>query len=852
MDGDEVPAVGTSSWGTSVVLSDGAIGYIRAMTPADAPLLLAFHERQPKENLYRRFFSPKPSLTASELQHFTEIDFVDRVALILEIHGEFVAWASYERWPGRNDADVAFMVDEHQRGKGIAMLLLEHLAAIARTNGVHRFTADVLADNRPMLSVFTKAGWPVRRHFDSGVTELEFSLDDTEQYVDSVEAREHRADSRSVARLLLPRSIAVVGASDQPGSIGNEIWRNTTARAALPVYPVNPRHATVDGRLAYGSVLDIDDDIWLAIIASPAHTLPEVIDQCIAKRVRGAVIITATEGTDVDVGSLVAHARRNGMRIVGPASMGIAASRHDGVRAALVPIELSEGGIAISMQSGSLGASLLQAAAKLSMGLSWFVSLGAKSDVSGNDLLQFWEDDEHTSVIAIYTETFGNPRKFARIARRVARHKPIVAVRTGAAAIGSASDAIYQQAGVIEVPSVREMLDTTRVLATQPIPAGPRVAVITNSRSPGVLAGAALTGVGLQLVEPPIRLDWSSSIGEFGPALIAALDSPDVDAVLAIHAPPLASSDHPGAQIEQAAAGATKPVIAVMLGREDGPVIDGARVPAFSFPEPAAAVLGRMYRHRRWLDTEADAETDPPDQIDAEAATEVLDAIVARGAIEATWPEAAAVLGAYGIKMPATVTTSFAHADAIVEVAREIGHPVGLKAAVRLPGRSAASGVALDLHDDDSVRDAADMMRAQLGERADSIIIQRMVPPGVDVRIHCTTDPRLGPIVTVGLGGVHAEAIGDHGSRLAPLSHAAAENLVRGSLAGAALRADNIAIDSLVDTVVRLGHLVYDQSHIAAIDMNPAIVSSEGCHPVEVSITVAATAPPEAPLRQLL
>lgn len=840
------------SWGTSVVLADGAIGYVRAITPSDAPLLLAFHERQPRENLYRRFFSPKPTLTPSELTHFTEVDFVDRVALVLEIHGDFVAWASYERWPGRDDADVAFMVDEHQRGKGIAMLLLEHLAAIARSNGIRRFTADVLADNRPMLSVFSKAGWPVSRHFDSGVMELEFSLDDTEQYVDSVEAREHRADSRSVARLLLPRSVAVIGASDRPGSIGNEIWRNTCERAALPVYPVNPRHATVGGQLAYGSVLDIDDDIWLAVIASPAHTLPEVIDQCIAKRVRGAVIISATDGVDVDVAALVAHARRNGMRIVGPASMGIASSRTDGVRAALVPIELRRGGVAISMQSGSLGASLLQAATHLSMGFSWFISLGAKSDVSGNDLLQFWEDDDHTSVIAIYTETFGNPRKFARIARRVARSKPIVAVRTGAAASGSASDAIYQQAGVIEVPTVREMLDTTRVLATQPIPAGPRVAVITNSRSPGVLAAAALVGAGLQLVEAPIRLNWKSRVDDFGRAVAAAIASPEVDAVFAIHAPPLASSAHPGEQIEQAAIGASKPVVAVMLGRDDGPVTDNARVPAFSFPEPAAAVLGRLARYRRWLDTEAKAEIDTPDRVDAQAAERVLDAIVARGATSATWPEATTILAEYGIETPATVTTSFAHADAIVGVAREIGHPVALKAAIRLPGRSAAAGVALDLHDDDAVRDAVDMMRDQLGDRADSIIVQHMVPPGVDVRIHCTTDPRLGPIITVGLGGVHADAIGDHGSRLAPLSHAAAENLVNESLAGAALRADGIPVEPLVDTVVRLSHLVYDQSHVAAIDLNPVIVSTSGCHPVEMSIAVAATAPPEAPLRQLL
>ena len=310
-------------WATSVVLGDGETGYVRAMTTDDAPQLLAFHERQPRENLYRRFFSPKPTLSTKELAHFTDIDFVDRVALVLEIRGEFSAWASYERWPGRDDADVAFMVDDGHQGKGIATLLLEHLAAIARSNGIHRFTADVLADNRSMLRVFARAGWPIQRHFDSGVMELEFALLDTELFVDSVEDREHRADSRAVARLLLPRSIAVIGASDQAGSIGHELWHSVSS-GTLPAFAVNARHDTIGGQRAYASVLDIEDDVWLAIIATPAATLPDVIDQCIRKRVRGAVVVTAIDGTDVDIAALVSHARRNGMRLIGPASMGIA------------------------------------------------------------------------------------------------------------------------------------------------------------------------------------------------------------------------------------------------------------------------------------------------------------------------------------------------------------------------------------------------------------------------------------------------------------------------------------------------------------------------------------------------
>jgi acyl-CoA synthetase (NDP forming)/GNAT superfamily N-acetyltransferase len=842
-------------WATSVVLADGETGYVRAITPEDAPLLLAFHERQPRENLYRRFFSPKPSLTESELAHFTQIDFVDRVALVMEIHGEFAAWASYERWPGRPDADVAFMVDDVLRGKGIAMLLLEHLAAIARSNGIQRFTADVLADNRPMLSVFSKAGWPVSRHFDSGVMELEFPLVDTEGFIETVELREHRADSRSVARLLLPRSIAVIGASDVPGSIGHELWRNiTTHTHDIPLFPVNARHPTVGGVPAFPTLLDVEDDVWLAVIAVPAAHLAEVIEQCITKRVRGAVVITALEGSELEaageIDAIVDHARRNGLRIIGPASMGIAGAT--GMQAALVPVELPRGGVAISMQSGSLGASMLGLASQMSMGLSWFVSLGDKSDVSGNDLLQFWEDDEATTVIAMYTESFGNPRKFARIARRVARRKPIVAVRTGAAALGTASEALYQQAGLIEVPTVRAMLDTARVLATQPIPAGPRVAILSNSRSPGVLAAAAVGAAGLEAVAAPLPLDWRADNDAYGDAVRAAVADPGVDAVLVIHAPPIASAPAPSIAIDSAASGVTKPVVAVMLGRHDGPVLDGSSVPSFAFPEPAVAVLGHMYAYRRWLDTEADAATTVLEGVDDEAATAVLNDAVDRGETTATLDAACKVLAAYGVAMPPTEMTTSATPDELAERAAAIGFPVSIKALHRRPGRSAEAGVALDLPDEDAVHDAVQLMRLSLGPDADFLAVQQMVPPGVDVRIRCTSDDRLGPVVTVGLGGINADAIGDETSRLAPVSAAAAANLVHASRAGAALAGARIGIEQLVDTIVRVGRLVADHPEIAELDLNPVIVGRAGCHVVDARLELSADIPAESPLRRLV
>ena len=843
-------------WAVATVLADGDTAYIRPITAADAPLLLEFHEGQPRDDLYLRFFSAKPSLTGKELAHFTVVDFHDRVALVMEHHGEFIAWASYERWPGRADADVAFMVDHRHRGKGIATLLLEHLAAIARFNGIERFTAEVLYENKAMLRVFARAGWPVERHFDSGISELTFPLGDTAEFIESVEQREHRADSSAITRLLLPRSIAVLGASDLPGSAGEELWRNVSTGFAGQSYPVNPRHATVGDRPAYASVTDIDDDVWLAVIAVPAEQLDAAIDACIAKRVRGAVVVTATEGTDVDVEALVRRARRNGMRIIGPASMGLASPRpRSRLQAALVDVSLPPGGVAISMQSGSLGASLLRLAGEMSLGLSWFVSLGDKRDVSGNDLLQFWEDDERITVIAMYTESFGNPRKFARIARRVSRRIPIVAVRTGSAAVGAATRALYRQTGLIEVSGVRQLLDTARAFATQPVPTGPNVAVITNSRSPGVLAGAALADAGLTVVPAPVQLDFTAQPVDFARAVHAALADPGVHSIMVIHAPALAGTVGPGAQLDGAARASAeanggpgpKPIVAVMLGHEDGPVVVGSAVPSFSFPENAAAVLGRMWSYAEWLIEERDIATDATLVVDDEAAHAAIDSAVVGG--ESTGWGAAAwkLLGAYGLPLARTrfiaadVRRSAAPDD-VVRAAVEVGFPVAVKAAHRHVGRSVRAGVALDLTGGQAVLDALAAMRTSLASDADCVTVQEMVEPGVDVRIHCWNDDAVGPVVSVGLGSQQSEADGaDGGARLAPVTHAAAASLIAASPVGAALRSGGIDPRAIADAVVRLSRLAATHPRIVDLDVDPLIVSQHRVAITDATLTVAAT-----------
>jgi acyl-CoA synthetase (NDP forming)/GNAT superfamily N-acetyltransferase len=834
------------------VLGNGDTVFIRPLTPDDRPTLAEFHRRQSADSIYRRFFSPKPELSDKELLHFTDVDMVDRAALAVESHDELIAWASYERWPGRTEAEAAFMVDDGHQGAGIATLLLEHLAAIARSNGIERFTAEVLGDNRAMLAVFAKAGWPLQRRFDSGVVDLDWELADTDEFLDSVERREQRADSRAVTRILLPRAVAVIGASERPGSVGDAIWRNVANSVDVPIYAVNPGHDEIHGHRSCRTIDELPDEVSLAIIAVPARDLDETVDACITKHMRGAVIVTSVDGSDVDVPALVTRARRNGLRIIGPSSMGIASPRPETrLQAALVDVALPPGGVAISMQSGSLGGSFLRKARDVDLGVSWFVSLGDKSDISANDLLQFWEQDDNTTVIAMYTESFGNPRKFARIARRVSRTKPIVAVRTGAAATGEMGSALYQQAGLIEVPTVPALLETVRVMATQPVLEGPRVAVVTNSRSPGTLAWAALESAGLEPVDGPVVLDWSAAPSDYPGAIRAALAGDDIGGVMVIYAPAVVEDvDAAARYIDDAAAGATKPVIAVMLGGADGPVLPDSRVPAFTFPEQAAAVFGRSYAYGRWRRDEADAPPETGRPVNPGAAHSIISRAVAGADSEVPidLDTKRRLLATYGIEMALATETDPEHA---IGDAHVIGFPVALKAVRRRPGRSARAGVALDLTTDDDINDAMATMRDSLGEDANDLIVQSMTSPGVDVRIRCEHDERLGAIVSVGLGGAQADAIDDRTSRLAPVSPASAAAMLAETRLTAALDGADFDSSALVDAVVAAAQLASDHPEIAELDLNPVIVSEVGAVVTDAVIRLIPHVVDDGPLRRL-
>jgi acyl-CoA synthetase (NDP forming)/GNAT superfamily N-acetyltransferase len=848
-----------SRWIANAVLGDGETVAIRPITPEDAPRLAAFHARQSDASRYLRYFTPKPTLSDRELEHFTNVDLVDRAALVVESHGELLGWASYERWPGRDDADTAFMVDDAHHGLGIATLLLEHLAAVATSNGIERFTAEVLGDNRAMLSVFATAGWPLQRRFESGVIEVDFPIAATPAFVDSMSRREQRADSRAIARMLLPKAIAVVGATDRPGSVGAALWQSVTAAATVPVYAVNPKRSELGGAPSYPSVSAVPDVVSLAVVAVPAEALDDVIDDCIAAHVRGAIVVSSVAGTDVDLEALVTRARNNGMRIIGPASMGVSAARPQfGLAASLVPMRPREGGVAISMQSGSLGASLCELIWQQGIGLSWFVSLGDRADVSATDMLQFFEDDEPTQVVGIYTEDLGDPRRFARVARRVSQRRPIVAVRTGAD-IGPASGALYRHCGLIEVPTVSALLDTVRALATQPVLRGERVAVLSNDPSAERLARRALAAQGLRSVEPARHLDFRSSPADYAAAIEATLRADDVDGLMVVYAPPLAEAvGRPVDEIDAAAAGATKPVTAVLLATADGPIKPGSPVPNFTFPEPAAAVLARSWAYGRWLATEAASPPVEVADVDADAVAAMLATAVADHHDRLDPPAAARLLAAYGIGVP---PTRFVAATEAVSAAVELGFPVAVKARRRHVGRSVRAGVALDLADEAAVAAAIEVMRSELGDDADLVVVQAMVAPGLDLRIRATVDPGLGaaqewmalPLLSVGIGGIQAALVDDDDEpiRLAPLSLHSASSLVAESRAGPALGHAGIDQADLIDLVIRAGQLAADHPEITGLDLNPVITTASGCCVTDAVVSVAPVSRSDGALRRL-
>ncbi|MFF9135104.1 GNAT family N-acetyltransferase [Streptomyces sp. NPDC014806] len=598
-DRQEYPA----HWEADVVLRDGGTARIRPITVDDADRLVSFYEQVSDESKYYRFFAPYPRLSAKDVHRFTHHDFVDRVGLAATIGGEFIATVRYDRIGANgmpasapaDEAEVAFLVQDAHQGRGVASALLEHIAAVARERGIRRFAAEVLPANTKMIKVFTDAGYTQKRSFEDGVVRLEFDLEPTERSLAVQYAREQRAEARSVQRLLMPGSVAVVGTGRALGGVGRSILGNLREGGFTGrLYAVNrafgPDVAELDGVPAHRSVREIDGPVDLAVVAVPADHVPAIVTECGEHGVQGLVVISAGYAESGPDGrerqrELVRQARTYGMRIIGPNAFGVINTSADvRLNASLAPEMPRPGRIGLFAQSGAIGIALLSRLHRRGggvtgvTGVSTFVSSGNRADVSGNDVLQYWYDDPDTDVALMYLESIGNPRKFTRLARRTAAAKPLVVVQSaGSAPQGHAVratrlphatvSALLRQAGVIRVDTITELVDAGLLLARQPLPAGPRVAILGNSESLGVLTYDQCLAHGLR-PHPPLDLTTAASAEDFRAALAHALADDTCDAVVVTAIPAIGEGSPGDAELAQAlrsavAAAPGKPVLVV-------------------------------------------------------------------------------------------------------------------------------------------------------------------------------------------------------------------------------------------------------------------------------------------------
>ncbi len=930
------------AWEADVVASDGRVVHLRPIRPSDAPELTDFHAKLSERTRYLRFFGPHPRMSEQELIRFTRVDQHDHVAFVAVLGDEIVAVARYIRLDhGDRDtrsAEVAFVVRDDHQGRGLGSILLEHLAAAARERGIERFEAEVLAENRQMVTVFQQAGYQVSRRYEHGELHLEFDVDPTERSLAVRDAREQRAEARSVHNLLHPRSVAVIGASTDQAKIGHAVFANLLrADFTGPVYPVNPDARSVRGVRAYPSVTDIPDEVDLAVVAVPAAGVDEVMDSCLAKGVQALLVLSAgfadagdarTDAGDARVADagesragespgsaaqrrLVEQARAHGMRVIGPNALGVANTAPAvSLNATLATGLPPAGRVGFFCQSGALGITILDGISRLGLGLSTFVSAGNRADVSGNDLLQYWQTDPATEVVLLYLETFGNPRKFARLARRLARRTPVVAVKSGrftgavsgrtAVPVDETSvQALFEQAGVIRVQTVAQLFDTALLLAHQPLPSGPRVAVVGNSTALGLLVTDALRDEGLVPAGAPVDVGAEADPARFAAAVAAAARDGGNDALVAVFVPPVAT---PGVEYARAlrdaavhAAEAGKPVLSTFLAVEgipaelavpgpDGRPARGS-VPSYSSPERAVAALARVLRYARWRDEPVGEYLRPPG-LDRDRATELVAArlagpapgatelvaahltgpapgatelvaahltgpppgatelVAARragprpGATELDDQAVSALLACYGVEVVSFRLVS-APAAAIAAAA-ELGHPVALKGVGRRWQTPDLVGIRLDLDSAAAVERAYAELVEVTGRP--ELYVQRMAPRGPSCVFEIHDDPSFGSVLSFGLSGLATDLLGDRAYQVVPLSDHDARRLVRAPRAAPLLTgwggrppADLAALE---DLAVRLSCLAEDLPEVRSLRLDPVLAAPGGVSVTGASITL--------------
>ncbi len=880
---------------TDVVLRDGSLVHVRPAGTGDRALLLSFTETLSSQTLYLRFFhAVKPEEAVKGLMPRKE-----QFALLALRDEMVIGHAIYTTvHPGK--AEPAVVVADAYQGKGLGTILLGQLTQAAIDSGITELEAHVAPENAPMLQVLRELGFPTVLKSEPGFIRVTFPASLLPEALVRFEQRETVAAIAAMENFFRPRGIAVIGASRQRGGISGELFHNILeAGFQGPVYPVNASAEAVQSVKAYRSVLDCPGPVDLAFIVTPAATVLHVARQCAQKGVRALVVITAGFAEVNEAGAalqqeLARVCRETGMRLIGPNCMGIVNTDPKvSLNGQFSPYKPIAGKIGFLSQSGALGIAIIDYANRLGLGMSTFVSVGNKADISGNDLIQYWESDDNTNLVLLYLESFGNPRKFARITRRVSRKKPIIAVKGGRSAAGfratqshtgalvAASDvtvdALFSQAGVIRTDVLAEMFDVAALLTTQPVPKGDRVAIITNAGGAGILAADACEDIGLKVPEfsaatqaelkkmlspaagirNPVDMVASASPSDYAHTIRAVASDPNIDALIVIFIPPMAlRPEDIASEILKAARelDGCIPILSTFMASHGSPEIlsDGqSRIPSYPFPEAAARALACAVQYGRWLSAPEGKVPSFSDIRRDDAAVLVAHALRA-GERWLSIEEIERLLACYGIALVRTMRVTTPREAGLA--AQELGGEVALKAvATGLVHKTEAGAVRLALKGDEQTREAAKEMLVHLlsaGVKGTGFIVQPMVQPGVEMLVGVTHDPVFGPIVVCGAGGVLVELLKDVVIRITPLTDQDAGEMVRSLKTFPLLngyrggpRYDTAALEQ---TILRVSSLVEDIHEIAELDLNPVIVLPEGqgVALVDARIRVAEALPP--------
>jgi acetyl coenzyme A synthetase (ADP forming)-like protein len=880
-----------SQYETEVLLKDGSRILLRPIRQDDTERWLAFFKRLSQQTKYLRFQRDPGEMGPEDALRFCTVDYKNTFALVGEVQRgerkEIIAIGRYYRLPNKRSARIAFAIEDAYHGKGIGTRLIEWLANAARDNGIAFFEGDMLAENERMMAVLKDYGFHIDSELRGGVYHVNIPIARSPRVERKEAERERLSTVASIRHVLAPRSIAVIGASRQPGSIGNLVFQNIMEGGFTGVvYPVNPKADAIMAVKAYPSVLDVPGDVDLAVIIVPTPLVPKVADECGRKGVRAIIVITdgfkerGLEGAAREE-ELRDIALSHGMRLVGPNCMGLINTDPEvRLNASFSSIYPPRGNIAFLSQSGAMGLVILEYASDLNMGISGFVSVGNRADISSNDLLQYWEADPATKVILLYLESFGNPHWFSRIAKRVSARKPIVVVKGGTTLVGSraasshtgalatpevVSDALFRQTGIIRVDSIEELFDVATLLSNQPLPQGKRLVIVTNGGGPGILAADASAQCGLILPElspettnklkplikrdisigNPLDLTGSVTPEEFEGSLKIMVEDDNVDAVLVVFVPAAVVDS---TLVEEAIRRVSplyqrrkKPLLACFMGQRGFKARlgkAGSYVPCYPFPEDAISALAKAIEYRE-LKEKPRGAVPRIKGIKRERARHLIEKAMGQNKQRPFWLPAEQIvdlLNCYGIRIVGTSVAG--SADEAAALAAKAGFPVVVKLnSSTITHKSDVGGVMLDLNSEDEVRESFKAIRNKLAamgreSEMEGVTVQRMVPGGVEIIAGVTQDPTFGPLIMFGLGGVQAELLKDIVLRLHPLTGLDASEMVSSIKMSRLFEGFRGAppsdIQAVQDLLLRLSAMVEDIPQIAELDFNPVKVMARG------------------------